>query len=231
MVRFLASGKWLSRILYWIVVAALFALAAWQRFSLPLDPTADPDTWGYLSPALEKLTGGSFIHNGRNFLYPGFLFLLLRLFGDFRAITITQHMLGLGAGGLLLLTWRRTAVFISETRPTGVVHCLLGLAAAAICLTAGGPINTEMQIRPEGISAFLLGLNIYCTIEFIARAFIIKRPAVAFGIFAGITAAALASIKPSFALMAVLPLAPLTVFVYRAREWRKKFALVGGVVF
>src|SRR5438105_4299626 len=116
MIRSLASGKWLSRILYWIVVAALFALAAWQRFSLPLDPTADPDTWGYLSPALEKLTGGAFIHNGRNFLYPGFLFLLLRLFGDFRAITITQHLLGLGAGGLLLLTWQRTGVFVSETR-------------------------------------------------------------------------------------------------------------------
>ena len=120
MIRSLASGKWLSRILYWIVVAALFALAAWQRFSLPLDPTADPDTWGYLSPALEKLTGGAFIHNGRNFLYPGFLFLLLRLFGDFRAITITQHLLGLGAGGLLLLTWQRTGVFIGETRRTGV---------------------------------------------------------------------------------------------------------------
>src|SRR5205823_4177492 len=83
--------------------------------------------------------------------------------GDFRAITITQHLLGLGAGGLLLLTWQRTRVFISETRRTGVLHCLLGLAAAAICLTAGGPINTEMQIRPEGISAFLLGLNIHCT--------------------------------------------------------------------
>src|SRR5437588_3533755 len=231
MVRFLASGKWLSKILYWIVVAGLFTLAAWQRFSLPLDPIADPDTWGYLSPALEKLTGGAFIHNGRNFLYPGFLFLLLRLFGDFRAITIAQHLLGLGAGGLLLLTWQRTRVFVSEMRRTAGLHRLLGLAAAAICLTAGGPINTEMQIRAEGISAFLLGLNIYCTIEFIARAFIIKRPAVAFGIFAGITAGALASIKPSFALMAVLALGPLTVFVYRAREWRKRFALVGGVVF
>src|SRR5205085_8515402 len=205
MVRFLARGKWLSKILYGIVVAGLFALAAWQRFSLPLDPMADPDTWGYLSPALEKLTGGAFIHNGRNFLYPGFLFLLLRLFGDFRAITITQHLLGLGAGGLFLLTWQRTGVFIGETRRTGVLHCLLGLAAAAICLTAGGPINTEMQILPEGISAFLLALNIYCTIELIARAFIVKRPAVVFGIFAGITAGALASIKPSFALMAVLP--------------------------
>jgi len=54
----------------------LFACAAWKRFALPLDPIADPDTWGYLSPALRKLIGAEFGHtSGRNFIYPGFLFL------------------------------------------------------------------------------------------------------------------------------------------------------------
>jgi hypothetical protein len=57
-----------------------------MRYSLPLDPIADPDTWAYLAPALKKLTGSDFVHtHGRNFVYPGFLFLLLRLFGDFRS--------------------------------------------------------------------------------------------------------------------------------------------------
>src|SRR5216117_3651824 len=76
----------------------VFAGAAWQRFSRPLDPIADPDTWGYLSPALRKLTGAEFGHtNGRNFLYPGFLYLVLAAFGDFRAIGVVQHLLGLAA--------------------------------------------------------------------------------------------------------------------------------------
>ena len=54
-------------------------------------PIVDPDFWGYLSPALRKLIGSEFGHTqGRNFLYPGFLYLLLRASGDFRAITISS---------------------------------------------------------------------------------------------------------------------------------------------
>ena len=80
------SNRSLWPVCYWTVIALLFAGAVWQRFKLPLDPIADPDTWGYLSPALRKLTGAEFGHTyGRNFVYPGFLFLVLRLFGTFRA--------------------------------------------------------------------------------------------------------------------------------------------------
>src|SRR5205823_4279547 len=68
------SNPSLFPVCYWTVIALLFAGAVWQRFKLPLDPIADPDTWGYLSPALRKLTGAEFGHtNGRNFVYPGFL--------------------------------------------------------------------------------------------------------------------------------------------------------------
>src|SRR5438270_114919 len=57
----------LWRLFYWALIAFVFAGAIWQRFRLPLDPIADPDTWGYLSPALRKLTGAEFGHtNVRN---------------------------------------------------------------------------------------------------------------------------------------------------------------------
>ena len=46
---------------YWTVIALLLAGAVWQRFKLPLDRFADPDTWGYLSPALRKLTGAELV--------------------------------------------------------------------------------------------------------------------------------------------------------------------------
>ncbi len=127
---------------YWSGVTILFAYAAWQRFAVPLDPVADPDTWGYLSPALRELTGGAFGHtSGRNFLYPGFLYLLLRAFGDFRAITVAQHFLGLLAGGVLLLTWRRTRCFVANPRVSLGSHHVLGLLAAAIFLLASEPIR------------------------------------------------------------------------------------------
>src|SRR5438876_10950146 len=116
-------------------VVILFGLAAWRRFRLPLDPIADPDTWGYLSPALRKLTGAEFGHTyGRNFVYPGFVFLVLRLFADFRAITIAQHFLGLLAGSVLLLTWKRARIFVPNPWIGRVSHDLLGLVGAAIFL-------------------------------------------------------------------------------------------------
>src|SRR5206468_11675958 len=110
-----------------------FGLASWQRFALPPDPIIDPDTWGYLLPALRKLIGVEFGHtSGRNFIYPGFLFLLLRAFGDFRAITVAQHFLGLLAGGILLLTWQRVRVFVAHPRVGSVGYNALGLLAAAV---------------------------------------------------------------------------------------------------
>src|SRR5438270_13998842 len=117
-----ASGKSISQIpawrfCFWGAVAALFALAVWQRFALPLDPVADPDTWGYVGPALQKLVGAGFVHtDGRNFVYPAFLFVVLRIFGSCRAIVITQHLLVRAAGGLLLLTWLPARVFVPRSR-------------------------------------------------------------------------------------------------------------------
>src|SRR5438045_120138 len=57
---------------YWTALAVVFTWAIWQRFALPLTPIADPDTWGYLSPALRKLTGAEFAHgHARNLLFLG----------------------------------------------------------------------------------------------------------------------------------------------------------------
>src|SRR6476660_9900040 len=107
----------LWRACYWTALALIFAWAIWQRFNLPLDPIADPDTWGYLSPALRKLLGAEFGHShGRNFVYPAFVWSVLRGFGDFRAIVIAQHLLGLLAGGILLLTWRRSRALVPNAR-------------------------------------------------------------------------------------------------------------------
>jgi hypothetical protein len=216
---------------YWCMVILLFAWATWQRFALPLDPIADPDTWGYLSPALRKLTGAQFGHtHGRNFIYPGFVFLLLRVFGDFRAITVTQHLLGLLAGGILLLTWRRARVFVPNTRVRPPVHDALGLVATAIFLLAGEPIHFELQLRPEGVCVFLVSLNLYLVIQFVICCFIENRQtaAVAYGTAAVFSSILLGSVKPSFAVVAIGALLPLVVFFFRHGWFWQKIALGSG---
>jgi hypothetical protein len=219
----------MSRLVYWVVGVSLIPWAAWLRFSLPLDPIADPDTWGYLSPALSKLVGSDFVHAGRNFVYPAFLFFLLRVFGDFRAITITQHLLGLVAGGVLLVTWRRLRIFVPSSRLSPFTHDAVGLIAAAIFLVAGEPIRAEMQLRPEAVCAFLLSLNLYFAIGFIARTFVEpRRPAGWFGIWTTITALLLCSVKPSFVFMASVPLLPVGIFFLRRNWFQQKIVLGSG---
>lgn len=221
------------RFCYWSGVAILFVWAAWQRFRLPLDPIADPDIWGYLSPALRKLTGGEFGHtHGRNFIYPGFVYLVLRAFGDFRAITVIQHVLGLLVGGVLLLSWRRVRVFMA-TPQVGPISCsTFGLLASAIFLLASEPIHFEMQLRPEGVSAFLVSINLYFAIQFAACGFVEhRREATAvYGVAAIFTSILLASVKPSFTLAAIVALLPVgIVFLRRSWSWQK-VALAGGAI-
>jgi hypothetical protein len=236
MIERAASGKSSSqttawRFYYWGAVAALFVWAAWQRFALPLDPIADPDTWGYLAPALRKLTGTEFGHTyGRNFVYPAFLFSLLGVFRDFRAIVIAQHLLGLLAGGILLITWRRARVFVPDSRLSQTGHDGLGLAAATIFLLAGEPIRFEMQLRPEGLCAFLVSINLYLAIQFMACGFVEKRlrAAIGYGIGTAFTSVLLACAKPSFALMAVVALLPIGIFFFRPGWSWQKVALGGG---
>jgi hypothetical protein len=226
-------GKSRTRLFYWGALVFVFGFAIWQRFTLPLDPIADPDTWGYLSPALRKLTGAEFGHtHGRNFIYPGFLFLLLRAFGNFRAITIAQHLLGLTAGGVLLLTLRRARSFLPNPRVGRAIYDASGFIAAAIFLFASDPIYLEMQIRPEGVCAFLLAINVWLLIQLVACALIEDRQTTATGyaialVFSSIL---LASVKPSFVLVALVAVAPAVILFFRRDRLRQKFAIASGTL-
>jgi hypothetical protein len=221
------------RFCYWTALVAIFAWAVWQRFVLPLDPIADPDTWGYLSPALRKLIGAEFGHtHGRNFVYPAFLFLLLRGVGDFRAISIVQHLLGLMAGAILLLTWHRARVFLPNPRLGGRVHDALGLIAAALFLSAAESIHFEMQLRPEAVCAFVFSVNIWLVVRFAASCYIDNRPnfAAAYGVALVCSSVLLASLKPSLVLVGLLAVTPVAVFLFRRNLLRQKLVLGVGAV-
>jgi hypothetical protein len=220
-------------ICYWATVAFIFAWAVWQRFKLPLSPIADPDTWGYLSPALRKLTGAEFGHTqSRNFLYPGFLYLVLRCFGDFRAIGVVQHLLGLAAGGLFLLTWRRLRVFVPDSLVNPSLHDAFGLAGTAIYLLTSDTIRIETQLRPEGVCAFLISINLYFAVQFISCSFLEHRrtSAVVCGNATVLTSLLLASAKPSFWFAAIVVMVPVTAFFLRSNWVRQKIALGLGMV-
>jgi hypothetical protein len=218
-----------GQFMYWSSVAAIFAWAAWLRFRLPLDPIAVLD---YLLPALRKLIVAKFGHIllGRTIIYPGFVYLVLRVFGDFRAITVIQHLLGLFAGGMLLLTWRRIRDFIPSAHLPYPIHRYLGLLAAAIYMFSREPLCFEMSIRPEGICGFLISINLYFVIQFTASCFLEGRrtAAVAYGIALVFSSILLASVKPSFWLTAIVALLPVAMFLFRRGWLREKVLLIVG---
>ena len=227
-----ATKRRLWEFCYWSGVVILFGLAAWKRFTLPLDPIADPDTWGYLSPALRKLTGAPFGHtSGRNFIYPGVLYLLLKVFRDFRAITAAQHVLGVVAGAMLLLTWHRARVFLAHPRLSRGFYRAIGLTAAAMFLVASEPAHFEMQLRPEGLCAFLFSVNLYVLAQFTVCCVIEHRrvATAVYGIAGVLSSALLGSVKPSFMLVSFLVLLPIgMLFFQRDQLWQKVLIAVGG---
>jgi hypothetical protein len=186
-------------------------------------------------PALKKLSGAEFGHLqlGRTIIYPGFIYLLVRVFGDFRAITVAQHLLGLLAGGVLLLIWRRTRDFIPSAHLPYSIHRGLGLLAAAIYMFAREPIFFEMNIRPEGICGFLISINLYFVIKFTAAVFLETRrtAAVAYGIAVVFTSILLGSVKPSFWFTVIVTLVPVGIFFFcHGSLWQKIALAAGGTV-
>lgn len=142
-------------ILYFWVIAVLFVHAVVDRFHLPLMPFSDPDTWGYLFPGVSLLSGGGFVHTaGRGFPYPLFVCGILKVFGDFRYISIVQHTLGLLAGGLLVLTWERGLRFFRPGPVGWIVHRVLGWTMVGCFLGARTSVLLEHSIRPESIFPF-----------------------------------------------------------------------------
>jgi hypothetical protein len=200
----------LSKAAYLTTAGLLFVAAGWNRFSLPQDPLAVPDS--FLWPAVSKLSGGAFVHlQGLNFLYPGMVYIILRTFGDFRAISIWQHLLGLAAGVLFLASWSRLFEFFPRPRISRVTHEAMGLFGVGIYLLSTAPLSFEMSIQSDGVCMFFEMLVFWLVIEFFYRRVVApkSRMATIFGISVVVSAFVLASLKPSFTLMAVFTAVPV----------------------
>jgi len=135
-----------------LLLGGIFIFAAYQRFSLPIWPVADPDTWGYLNPALSWLAGKGLQQTfGRDFLYPVFLLLVLKTTHTFSAIVVVQHLLGLLSGVVWWGIWSAWSRWLPDGIARRFVAPLCGLGGLALYLWGGRTVMFEMQLRPEAI--------------------------------------------------------------------------------
>ncbi len=228
------SPKVPERALHALPAAALalvLSWAAWERFRLPMTPSADPDLWVYLAPGLSALTGHGFTHvYGQCFLYPGFLYALLRIGGDFRWITVVQSSLGLGTGVLFYACWRCLRPFLVSSPLPTAAYRLLGAALVGIYLLSTASISFERALRPEAIFPFFVSLHLYCNLRFIRFRFHDpqSRRAVTNGSLAVFFSVMAFLLKPSFTGSLILGNLPVVVSLFLpGPSALKKIALVG----
>ncbi len=151
----------------WLVLAFLL-FCAWQaRVPLAPIPFGDPDTWGYINPALSWLSGQGFQQtNGRDWLYPGLVTLFLKTTGSFAGVFYWQQALGYLAIILMAVTWR---IWVSFFDFSPWVRLILTLAGAIpIWMQGVNPqlIFLESALRPESVMQFFGYAQLACLMAY-----------------------------------------------------------------
>ncbi len=215
----------------WIGILFAFLGAAWLRWMLPTLPLADPDTRGYLSPALQHLAGHGMVQaESRGLAYPLLLRGILGTFGSFPSIVITQHVLGLFSGVLWLVAFGIWLGCLPTNK--GLLYASWWMAAVGVAVYLGNPATLvfETQIRPEAVFPF------FCLAQIAAMLFFLRfrwiQPHFGWMIFfaglAGFFAAICLSLKPSWGLAALIPFGMVlgSLFIWDVRTY--SLALRGG---
>jgi hypothetical protein len=190
------------------------------------------DAWHFVNPALSALSGDGFYHTeGGSFLYPAFLYTILRVVPDFRAISIVQHVMGMFCGLLLVLSWQRVRVLYAKALIPSWVHDVIGLVLMALCLLAGTPIQYEHSLRPEAVTCFFAALSFLLLLEFVRVRFLEKKSSfycLTLGGLAIVNSVLLFLLKPSYSLTMFFASAPILISLFDRKEpWRRKCLLVG----
>jgi hypothetical protein len=160
-------SRWINAVGLVCVLGAIF-WGARLRFHFPSTPLSDPDTWGYLNPALSWLGGQGFQQTaGRGWLYPAILAAILKIGGDFSWITYAQHIQGLLAAWVIWQTYRLWQALLGERGVLSqVAELLIGLPVIFLYVLGSGEIVLEALIRPEGIVAIFGASYLFCLVGY-----------------------------------------------------------------
>jgi uncharacterized membrane protein YhaH (DUF805 family) len=146
-----------------LLLLAVLAEAWAERRGMPLVPTSNPDTWGYLNPALSWLSGhGLHQTDGRDWFYSALLALFLKTAGSFAGIVLWQKYLAIGSGIFMAVTWRCWVSTLPFQRRARFFFSLGGALPILIQLANPQSINFEVAIRPEAVLPFFVYGQLAC---------------------------------------------------------------------
>lgn len=154
-------------VLSWIAIAFVFGYAVHLRFLAPRIPASDPDTWGYLVPAIAWIDGLGFVQsNGRGWFYPAFVTACLRV-GDYGALLVAQQALGILSGVFFVLAWRVWTRLLPEIPLLRGAMLLAVTPLLAVFLWNPQTVVFEGQIRPEAVMNIAVFAQLYCVLRYV----------------------------------------------------------------
>jgi hypothetical protein len=207
----------------WVLLGCVFVFAAWLRTLIPNLPISDPDSWGYLYPALSEMAGQGFQQtHGRGIAYPLFLLVTLEFFRDFYAISKVQHALGIISGIVWWAIWIEWRSWLPDSaRRTFWLQCI-GLVFLSLYLWNANAILFEEWIRPEAIFPILALAQTYFCLLYARARWASQNPLLM--LFAGGMAILLAPIcistKPSWGFSAFVPIAIIFLGLFGKGMWK-----------
>lgn len=226
--RFRRIRSWLI----WIALGCLLTVAAWLRFTLPLVPFADSDSYGYLNSGLTWLRSGVFEQtHARSLLYPLFVAVLLKTTGSFSVIPLCQHVLGVSSGLLWWMIWRGGVRWLPPGFCRAWLAPFIGLVGMAVYLFGADSIFFEHSLRPEAIFPFFALAHLAALFGCVRR--VLEGDDRGWAV-AGLGALALGldyvllSLKPSWGFASLVAPAVLAVCFFLRRAKRDRLALAAA---
>ena len=196
-----------------LLVLSVVLVLGWKAWhGWPTVPLSDPDTWGYLNPALSWLSGLGFEQtDGRDWLYPTFLILFLKTTGSFTGIVAWQKFLGVIGGILMAVTWRCWVSMLPFNRWVLFLLSLLGAVPIYVQLVNQQNIFFEMSIRPEAVLSCFVYAQLACLMGYCKYRWQTPRalPSLLLGAAAIVLAYACILLKPSWYLAAAATAVPV----------------------
>ena len=208
-----------------LLVLAIVLALAWKSWGAwPAVPFADPDTWGYLNPALNWLSGAGFVQaGGRDWLYPACVAFFLKTTGSFTGIVAWQKCIGLLSGVLMAITWRCWVSMLPFHRGVRFAISLLGALPIFMQLVNPQGVLYQMSLRPESVLPCFVYAQLACLIGYCRFRWSTPKalPSLLLGAAALMFAYACFLLKPSWYLAIVTTSLPVWAGLFgSALSWR-----------
>jgi hypothetical protein len=200
-----------------LVLAVVLALTWKALRPWPSVPLADPDTWGYLSPALHWLGGQGFRQtDGRDWLYPALVTLFIKTTGTLNGIVTWQKCFHFLAGIAMAVTWRCWVSMLPFRRGVQLLVSILGAWPIYVNLVNQQNIFFAVSIRPESVLPFFVDVQLACLMGYAKYRWQQPRPvtSLTLGAAAVVFAYACLVLKPSWYFGTVMTALPIFAGVF-----------------